>query len=155
MFVRNPDIVRLELQELKRVSGKGWREIAALPQYSPIPFGTLSAIAKGYPIPKRWHKHFGIVDLVPVPACPICGMAHIHAHDEQVYNPATQVVKPKPKPRNPRPARIAIRKDDMQSAARSIVNHMTASDVDVLIVELRDLLLGENPLDKKNYREEE
>lgn len=136
MSVRNPDIVRLELQELKRVSGKGWREIAALPQYSPVPFGTLSAIANGYPIPKRWHKHFGIVDPVLVDPCPLCGLAHTHAHNEQVYDPAIQVVKPLPKPRKPRPARIAIRKDDMVSAATTIINNLNRDEVTELVAQL-------------------
>ena len=60
MAVKNSDTVRTELLELKETTGLGWREIAKFPQYAPIPFGTLSAIAKGYPIPKRWRKRLGI-----------------------------------------------------------------------------------------------
>jgi len=52
--------------------------------------------------------------LVPVPACPICGLAHTHSHDEQVYDPArlatydpaTQEIKPLPQPSPSRSPRL-------------------------------------------------
>jgi len=52
--------------------------------------------------------------VVPVPACPICGLAHTHSHDEQVYDPArlatydpaTQEIKPLPQPSPSRSPRL-------------------------------------------------
>lgn len=99
LSVRNPDTVRSELLHLSVDAGMKWREIAALEQYSSIPPGTLCSIAKGAPIPKRYRKQLGVILPVPVIPCDVCGEVHQHKHGEQTYDPAAQVVKPKPKPR--------------------------------------------------------
>ena len=58
--ITTPDIVQGELYTRKRVSGLTWAEMAALPEYSPIPQGTLCAIANGADIPKKWYRKLGI-----------------------------------------------------------------------------------------------
>lgn len=131
--VRNPDTVRSELLYLNTHDGKTWREIAALEQYSPIPPGTLCSIAKGDPIPKKYRKQLGVILPIPVIPCEVCGEVHLHKHGEQTYDPALQVVKPKPVPSRPRPARIAIRKDDMGKAARTIMKNLTPAQVKELV----------------------
>ena len=80
----------------------------------------------------------GLLPLHLVEGCPICHQTHTHAHGEQTYNPAAQVVKPKPKPRKPR-ARIAISKDNMTSAAHTIVDNISPGYVNQLIVKLLTL----------------
>lgn len=114
--VRNPDTVRSELSHLNMSIGMTWREIATLEQYSSIPPGTLCSIAKGASIPKKYRKQLGVILPVPVIPCEICGEVHTKNH---------------PKPRKPR-ARIAIRKDDMTSAARTIIKHLPIQDVRAL-----------------------
>lgn len=138
LSVRNPDMVRSELLHLSVSVGMKWREIAALEQYSSIPPGTLCSIAKGAPIPKKYRKQLGVILPVPVIPCEVCGEVHLHKHGEQTYDPAAQVVRPKPKPRKPR-ARIAIRKDDMESAAHTIVDNIAPGYVNQLIVKLLTL----------------
>jgi len=97
--VKNPDTVRSELLRLNVDARMTWREIAALEQYSSIPPGTLCSIAKGASIPKKYRKQLGVILPVPVVPCEVCGEVHLHKHGEQTYNPAAQVVRPKPKPR--------------------------------------------------------
>jgi len=142
------DHLRAYIRE-QRKSGESWDAIAKSFGHSRITKGHVwKMYNKGWePDDPELRLILSLPAFKPMPICPVHGVVHD-------YDCATHHVT---KNRNPKPRapRIAIRKDDMQSAARSIVNHMTASDVDVLIVELRDLLLGENPLDKKNYREEE
>jgi hypothetical protein len=74
--VRTPDIVQAELKRLKDTSGLSWRELSRHPEYAPIPAGTLNAIYKGYPIPKRWHRRLGLREMKPAPACQTCGEVH-------------------------------------------------------------------------------
>lgn len=77
MPVRNPDIIRETLRELHDTSGLGWREIARLGEFIPIPAGTLAAIAKGYPVPKKWYARLGLKLYLPAPACDRCGQVHV------------------------------------------------------------------------------
>lgn len=76
MGVTTPDIVRERLNELHDTYGLSWRKIASLDDYSGISAGTLCAIAKGYPVPKKWHAHFGLRVMLPAPACLRCGGVH-------------------------------------------------------------------------------
>src|SRR3989337_516310 len=75
--VRNTDIVSKALRTLKGTTGLAWRKIALLDDYSPIPAGTLCAIAKGYPVPKRWRQRLGLPLLAPAPVCLKCGQVHV------------------------------------------------------------------------------
>lgn len=84
----------------------------------------------------------GKPDIIPVPACPICNQAHTHKHGEQTYDPTTSTLKPLRQPSPPRPARIAIRKDDMSKAARSIVDNISPGLVNQLIVKLLTITNG-------------
>lgn len=77
MPVRNPDIVSKALSELHDTSGLSWRKIAKMDDYSGIPAGTLAAIAKGYPIPRKWHHRLGVRETKPAPVCLECGEVHI------------------------------------------------------------------------------
>ena len=54
-----------------------WRKIAVLDDYRDIPPGTLAAIAKGYPIPRKWYRRLGLQLYLPAPACPRCGKVHV------------------------------------------------------------------------------
>jgi len=94
MDVTNPDTVRDELRALHDTNGLRWRAIAQLEQYTPIPFGTLSAIYNGYPIPKKWHRRLGIPEPVFVPACPIpgCQEEYRHLHGLETFDPTIQKV---------------------------------------------------------------
>lgn len=58
--VRRSDTIKNELKSLHDTDRLSWRQIALIPRFQPIPPGTLCAIAKGYPIPKKWHRYFGI-----------------------------------------------------------------------------------------------
>ncbi len=136
LFIRNPDTVQGELRSLNVDKRMTWREIAQLREYLDIPPGTLCSIAKGDPIPKRYRKQLGVVLPVPVIPCEICGEVHTHKHGEQTYDPASQIVKPLRQPSPPRAPRIAIRKDDMSKAARSIKNNLSPAQVR----ELKELL---------------
>jgi len=75
--VRTPDIVSKALITLKGITGYSWRKIALLDDYNPIPAGTLCAIAKGYPVPKRWRQKLGLPLLAPAPVCLKCGQVHV------------------------------------------------------------------------------
>lgn len=77
MPVRNPDIVCETLNRLHKVDMMSWREIACLDDYRPIPAGTLSAIAKGYPVPRKWYARLGLKLYLPAPACDRCGQVHV------------------------------------------------------------------------------
>ena len=69
------DSIALDLKHLHDTVGLKWREIATMPEYKPIPPGTLCAIANGYPIPKRWRVRLGLPPIKQVKACP-CGEVH-------------------------------------------------------------------------------
>jgi hypothetical protein len=88
-----PDTVRERLRELHNTLSLSFRKIAALPEFTPIPFGTLSAIYNGYPIPKKWYARLEMQLIIPIQACPRHGVVHC-------YDCETQVVKAAPKPRN-------------------------------------------------------
>lgn len=51
---QDADIIQAELKHLNRSLGLPFREIAALDEYYPIPFGTLCSIANSGHIPKKW-----------------------------------------------------------------------------------------------------
>ena len=50
--------------ELLRLNGMGitFRRLSELKPWFPCPGGTLSPIAKGKSFPKKWFKHFGIIE---------------------------------------------------------------------------------------------
>jgi len=122
--------IRIRLQELHDSGGLSWRKIAALPEFSPLPPGTLCSWAKTGHLPRKWYHRFGLVAYVPAPLCAVHGVVHC-------YDCETQIVKPARKPAaKPRSARISIRLDDPDSAARSILSHMPVESV----VKLIDLL---------------
>lgn len=77
MPVRTPDIVSKALFELNRYQHLSWRKIALLDDYSGIPPGTLSSIAKGYPVPRKWYARLGIREMKPAPVCLQCGQVHV------------------------------------------------------------------------------
>jgi len=148
---------------IKYKKAGSWRKVGKLPEYDGlVPYGTLCSIANGDPVPMKRRAVLGLSPLVKIPACPICGLAHTHAHGDQVYDPAllatydpaaqavypkdapvydpaTQVVKPAPKPRKPRAARIAISKHDPVSAARTIVDNLTPEIVRELVENIRTM----------------
>jgi hypothetical protein len=108
-IVKTSDMIRDEIATTKRATGLTWRGLAALPQFSPIPHGTLWAIYHGYPVPKKWRKRLGVVEPVEIEPCPHCGEIH-------------DMLKSCKKDRRTR-HRIAISKVDAHSAARSIVRN--------------------------------
>lgn len=135
-----------EFQELlnkiyyRHENGEGWTEIANSFNSPRITRGHIYKM-----VDKLWEPNdpdirfaLGLPALVSIPACPICGEAHTRAHHEQTYDPALQVVKPKPAPSRPRPAKIAIRKDDVRSAARTILRHYNKEDVAELAALLKE-----------------
>lgn len=75
--VRNPDIVCNRLNHLHTIDCMPWRKIANLDDYSGIPAGTLSSIARGYPIPRKWLKRLGLPETRPAPVCPRCNVVHL------------------------------------------------------------------------------
>lgn len=100
-------------------------------------------ISRGHVVrDETMRRALGLDVFASVPACPIpgCTETYIHLHGLQTYDPATsalydpasQVVKPKPKPRKRSP-RIAIRKDDMQSAAKTLLNNLSRDDATELV----------------------
>jgi hypothetical protein len=144
-FKTNPiseDDLRAKLRE-RYDELKSWRKVAS-EEYEGIPSGTLCAIANGYPVPYKRRAELGLSPMVRVEVCPICGLAHTHAHGQDVYDPTTHHVT---KNRNPKPRapRIAIRKDDMQSAAKTIWNNLPLSDVRYLAM----LLMAEIEIDER------
>lgn len=128
--VTKRDTIRGRLKELNGSGGLSWRKIAALPDFVPVPAGTLCRYAKTGYLPPKWRVRFGLIAYVPTLACPVHGVVHC-------YDCETQIVKPaRNHPARPRPPRISIRLDDPDSAARSILSHMEAGAV----VKLIDLL---------------
>lgn len=78
---QSSDTIQDELRRLHTVDRMTWREIAALPQYSGIPPGTLCGIVtQGY-IPPKWHHQLGLpttkVTLTPVNGTPITPGAQV------------------------------------------------------------------------------
>lgn len=59
--MKNKHIVRNEIIE-KHAQLCSFRDVANLPEYEGIPPGTLCAIAKGNPIPKKWRKQLGMIN---------------------------------------------------------------------------------------------
>jgi hypothetical protein len=59
-LVRTPDAVVARLIYLNGIGDYTFRKIARLDEFSPIPAGTLCAIAKGYPVPKKWRPRLGL-----------------------------------------------------------------------------------------------
>jgi len=75
--VRTPDTVREALNRLHVDAKTSWRKIARMSDYSGIPAGTLSSIAKGYPIPRKWRRRLNVPDYAPAPVCLRCGEVHV------------------------------------------------------------------------------
>ena|SRR3990167_5569303 len=119
--VRNPDIVSKELRSLKGTTGLTWRKIALLDDYSPIPAGTLSTIAKDGYIPRKWRLRLGLPALAPAPVCLKCG--NVHVTKKCMANNGN----------GHRPRRVAIRIDNPESAARTIEKHFGKAFVSELI----------------------
>ena len=115
----------------RHLSGESWESIASSFNTPEITRAHVRKLVHYQYEPRKpeLRRAYGLSEMTEVEACPLCGLAHTHAHDEQVYNPATQIVKPLPKPRKPRTPRIAIRKDDMQKAAKTIWNNLSRQDV--------------------------
>lgn len=65
------------LNSLHTVDCMPWRKIANLDDYSGIPPGTLSSIAKGYPVPHKWLKRLNMQATAPAPVCLRCGEVHV------------------------------------------------------------------------------
>ena len=111
------------MRVLKDTYGLTWAQITRISDFYGIPKRTLSAIYSGKRgVPRKWRKRLGEPELVLVPL-------------ERVYDPLTQVVKPKPRQREHNP-RIAVRKDDMRSAAQTLISNLWSDD----LRELADLL---------------
>ena len=77
ILVRASDIVQDELQRVRSVTGRTWRAIAEMPEYSPIPAGTLATIAKTGYIPPKWYHHLGLPPkAILTEPCLKCGEVH-------------------------------------------------------------------------------
>lgn len=120
-------------------NGEGWEAIARTYNNPIISRAHIYKMWKNKWEPDRndLRAALGLHRVTTVQACPICGEVHLHKHGEQTYDPATsalynpsaQVVRPMPKPRRPSAPKIAIRKDDIRSAARTILRHYNKEDV--------------------------
>ena len=71
-----PDSTVADLEYLHDTELLSWSQIAALPEYTPIPRGTLCSIYNGYPIPEKWRETLGLPPIKKVKACP-CGQVHV------------------------------------------------------------------------------
>ena len=58
--VRSPEMLRNEIIQYRRDTGMSFADMAVLSPFAPIPGGTLSAICKGYPVPRCWYQTFNI-----------------------------------------------------------------------------------------------
>ena len=77
ILVRASDIVQGELQRVRSVTGRTWRAIAEMPEYTPIPAGTLATIAKTGYIPPKWYHHLGLPPkAILTEPCLKCGEVH-------------------------------------------------------------------------------
>ena len=130
--VTSCDTMQALLIELHDTSMLSWRKIAELPDFAPLPPGTLCRWANTGYLPPKWYGRFGFDLIIPMPACPVHGVVHC-------YDCASQIVKPAHRPPGkPRPPRISISLDDPDSAARSILAHMEAEAVAELVRLLED-----------------
>jgi hypothetical protein len=131
------DHLRAYIRE-QRKSGESWDAIAKSFGHSRITKGHVWKIYnKGWePDDPELRLILSLPAFKPMPICPVHGVVHD-------YDCRTQVVKPLPRARKSRPARIAIRKDDMQSAANTITNNLSSGQVRLLVVKLL-LKLKEN-----------
>ncbi len=128
MPVQTLDKVKDELTTLKKAKGLRWSDISQKPEYVGIPAGTLCSIAKGRDPKNPYYRailHLSV--LVPTPVCPIHGVVH-----------PGECPKEK-KPAKKRYPKIAIRLDNPESAAQTIIAHMSAEDA----VRLARLLMDE------------
>lgn len=106
------DIV-IMLRKLHRQSGS-WALVQEK-HYPKISSGSLNAYANGRPIKNRKHRHiFGLPHYVVTEACPECGSAPTVCLCD-----GKRVVKPSKQGK--RYPRRAIRLDDPESAARSLI----------------------------------
>jgi hypothetical protein len=133
---RNSEAIVGRLEVLHDTVGLSWPKIATETEFLPIPAGTLCSIYHGYPIPMKWRVHLGLPAKKVVIACRTCGEAH--------------VTKRCTKNIGSRPRRIAIRLDDPESAAKSIMKHMDKESLEGLL----DLIMSEVVRQDYENREE-
>jgi len=62
MPVKTPDTLRREIAALLDIHGLSLREIAARPEYYPIPFSTIGYIAETGKVPLKWRKRLSVVN---------------------------------------------------------------------------------------------
>ena len=62
MPVKTPDTLRREIAALLDIHGLSLREIAARPEYHPIPFSTIGYIAETGKVPEKWRKRLNVVN---------------------------------------------------------------------------------------------
>jgi len=121
MPVKNSDTVSAEIKELHDTYGLSFREIANLPTYRPIPFGTIAMIYHGGRVPNKWRKQLNMPKLVKVPETMVRKNA-----------PAGTGRK--------RPRRIPIypSPEYIENNVTAIIKHFETKDVIALIVELEE-----------------
>jgi len=121
--------------ERRHARGEGWTKIAQSFNHERITRGHIYKMVTGgwEPNDPELRIILGLPAYKPVPVCPIHGVVHD-------YDCQTQTVKPVGKPRKPRRPRIAVDKENMASAARSIVNNMSPGKVNQLVVKLLTIL---------------
>lgn len=116
-------------QELKALNNFfSFREIERLfPEYTGIPPGTLSSIAKKGIVPKKWRTQLNIKDEgIVVEPCIECGKIH------RIVNTCPS------KKKVSRPRRVAIRTDNMNSAAQTILRNIQAKNIEELVYLLQE-----------------
>ena len=91
--VRTCDSIKERLTVLHRANGLTFREIAALPEFTPVPAGTLCTIFKGGEVPKKWRTRFGMTEFLPAPACAKCGKVHTTARCTEGKQPRRRWVR--------------------------------------------------------------
>jgi len=131
MDAENPFLALYKRLKVMRDIGMGWTQIAATFEHARITRAHIYRIVIDCwePDDPELRLLLSLLAFKPMPICPVHGVVH-------EYDCQTQVVKPLPKPRKPRPARIAIRKDDMVSAATTIINNLNRDEVTELVTQL-------------------
>ena len=112
------------------VAPMSWREIASkMPLFNQINHATLSAYAnERRPITNKRHRRIlGLPYTIETAPCPDCGEAPTVCLCDgcQVVNPEEYTIKRKATPKRKRAPRIAVRKDDPASAAKSLSNNLS------------------------------
>ena len=109
-------------------TGKGafakmtWRDIAKLPRFCVTNAATLNGYSRGRQIVNAEHRRaFGMAVLAPAKVCPIHGIVHQFDCECEQVAPLDARIITTPEKRRQRPPRRAIRLDDAESAAASII----------------------------------